>query len=171
MRPTLQAANTKGMQAIKCIFVGRLKERFFQNAAAFYEKRLGQYVKLDVREVKDGAGKLPPEQRSKQEGERIRSSLENKGARDYLICLDEKGEQYDSRGFAAMLSPLLEDGNRRACFVIGGPFGLAPEVRKAADRTVCLGRMTMPHELARVVLLEQLYRAVSIIRNSPYHND
>ena len=156
------------MHGIKTIWVGRLQHAFWIDAAAFYKKRLQHHVRLDEREVKDGPGKMPAKERCKVEGERILGAMQ---AGDVGILLDEKGAQFDSRGLAGFLKPFLEDANRRACFVVGGPFGVDPAVRQACSHTLCLGRLTLPHELARVVLLEQIYRAVSILKGLPYHHD
>lgn len=155
------------MHGIKCVAVGRLQQGFWQDAAAFYRKRLAPHVRLEEREIKDAPGKLPVEKRVAQEGERILAALE---PRDVAIVLDERGKEFDSRGLATFLEPFLEDANQRACFVVGGAYGLAQEVRQKSRQTMCLGRMTLPHELARVLLLEQLYRAVSILKGFPYHH-
>jgi len=156
------------MHGIKCITVGRLHRGFWSEAAGFYRQRLGQHLRLDEREVKDAPGKLPPEKRAVHEGERILAAME---PRDVGIALDERGRQYDSRGLAAFLEPFLEDANSRACFIVGGPFGLSDAVRQACRHSLGLGKLTLPHELARVLLLEQLYRSVSIIKGLPYHHD
>lgn len=156
------------MHEIKCIFVGRLRQPFWLDAAAHYRKRLRPHMRLEEKEVKDGAGKLPPEQRARDEGGRILAAMEPK---DVGILLDEKGTAYDSRGLAAFLGPFWEDANQRACFIVGGPYGVDSSVREACRYTVRLGRVTLPHELARVLLLEQLYRAVAIRKGLPYHHD
>ncbi len=155
------------MRVIRCVYVGALKQRFWKEAAEHYRGRLAPHVQLEEREVRDGSGKLSAEDRSRQEGERILAALK---PGDMPICLDERGREFDSRALAEYLGRVLEDGNRVPCMVVGGPFGLADEVRAACAMSLCLGRLTLPHELARVVLLEQLYRAVSILRGAPYHH-
>lgn len=162
------AAVGKAMHGVKCVSVGRLQQPFWVDAAEFYRQRLKPHLRLDEREVKDGSGKLPADKRSAEEGGRILAAM---GPRDVGIALDERGKEYNSRGLAAFLEPFLEDANQQACFIVGGPFGLDKEVRKACRHSLRLGRLTLPHELARVVLLEQLYRAVSILKGLPYHHD
>lgn len=156
------------MPRIKCIWVGRLQERFWQEAAEHYRRRLVPHVQLEEREIKDGPGKLPAVERSKAEGERILAAFK---PGDVGILLDERGRELDSRGLAGFLGPFLEDGNRTPCLVVGGPFGVSEAVRRACVHTLCLGRLTLPHDLARVLLLEQIYRAVSIRKNLPYHHE
>ncbi len=155
------------MSIVRLVCVGGLKKGYWREAADHYRKRLAPHVRFEEREVKDGAGKLPAEERSRQEGERILATFRPE---DLPICLDERGKEYDSRGFADYLGRLLEDGNRVPCFIVGGPFGLSDQVRGACQGKICLGRLTMPHDLARVVFMEQLYRAVSILKGSPYHH-
>ena len=87
-----------------------------------------------------------------------------------LICLDEKGKEMTSVELSKHLLHWTEDPNLTPCFVTGGPFGLSEEVRKAARVKLSLSKMTLPHELARTMLLEQLYRAASILKGSPYHH-
>ena len=88
-----------------------------------------------------------------------------------IICLDERGVTRTSRDFARWLDELSADATRRPCFVVGGPFGLDDAVRARARHMVAFGAQTLPHELARVLLLEQLYRAESLLRNTPYHHE
>ncbi len=155
------------MSAIKFIWVGKLKESFFRDAAAHYSKKLGRFHKLEEVIIKDAPGKLPPEEKSLREGKAI---LEKVGPRDLLICLDEKGKEMTSVQLSKQLQRWDEEPNLTPCFVIGGPFGLSEEVKSAARVKIALSKMTLPHELARTVLLEQLYRAASILRGSPYHH-
>ncbi len=107
------------------------------------------------------------ERRMAEEGRAILAKL---GPRDLLVVLDENGRSLASRELASRLGQLLEDPGRRPCFVVGGAFGLPPEVLARADLTLALGPETLPHELARVVLYEQLYRASSILAGAPYHH-
>jgi 23S rRNA (pseudouridine1915-N3)-methyltransferase len=122
-------------------------------------------VRLEEAAVKDGDAGLSPAERREQEGERILGRIR---PADVVFCLDETGGEKTSAEFAALVRG-LHDAGRIPCFVVGGPDGLAPRVPAAAEHVLSLGRMTLPHELARVLLLEQLYRAENIIRNTPYH--
>jgi len=117
--------------------------------------------------TKDADAGLPEAERVRLEGQRLLQAVH---ADDYLICLDERGNSMSSRLFAAFLNELSENASCTPCFVLGGPFGLAEAVRSRARFVLSLGPMTLPHELARVLLLEQLYRAEAILRKTPYHH-
>ncbi|WP_022662973.1 23S rRNA (pseudouridine(1915)-N(3))-methyltransferase RlmH [Paucidesulfovibrio longus] len=153
---------------VKCLFVGKLKEPFFRDAAEHYVKKLGHFHKLEIVELKDAPSKLPPEEKRQREGRALLDALDPK---DIAVILDERGKELPSRTLAANLQRWTEDPGRTPCFVIGGPFGHTDEVRKRADLLFALGKATWPHELCRVMLLEQLYRAASINRGLPYHHD
>ena len=146
--------------------MGKVKTPFWREAAEHYQRRLGRWRRVEVVEVRDGDAALAPAARSAQEGARLLAVLSREAA---PVALDEGGEVLDSPGFAALLRR-LDEAALRPCFVVGGPFGLSPEVRAACPRRLSLSAMTWPHELARVLLLEQLYRAECILRNIPYHH-
>ena len=156
------------MAALRFVWVGKLKEPFFRDACAHYMQRLARFHGVDEQVVKDAGGKLPPKVKADKEGEAILARLD---ARDHVVLLDEGGTALASRKWAARLARWVEDPGRTPCFIIGGPFGLSDAVRARAGETLALGPMTLPHELARVVLLEQLYRAASINAGLPYHHD
>lgn len=118
--------------------------------------------------VRDAPGKLPPAEKNKKEGEGILAKLKKD---DVPIILDEHGDKMTSRELAKQVRRWTDAPNRRPVFIIGGPFGLSDEVKAAAKGAIRLSDMTLPHELARLVLLEQLYRAGTILRNMPYHHD
>ncbi len=154
--------------AIRFIWVGKLKEQFSIKAAEHYWKKLDRFHSLEETMLKDAPGKLPPTDKSLREG---RAILEKVTPLDMAVVLDEKGRELTSRQLAAKLRFWTEDPNRRPCFIVGGPFGLSDEVRDRAHFSLSLSRLTLPHELARVMLLEQLYRAASINKGLPYHHD
>jgi len=110
---------------------------------------------------------LPIVDRNALEGKGILSAL---SASDIPVVLDERGKTFTSRQFSAFLERLSENASRRPCFIIGGAFGLDDSVKQAAAHLIALGPLTMTHELARVVLFEQLYRAESLTRGLPYHH-
>lgn len=118
--------------------------------------------------VKDGGAALPPTARNADEGARLIAAM---GPTDIVVCLDEHGRNMTSRDFAGFIERLTENATRTPCFVIGGAFGLDKSVLQRAEHKLALGPMTFPHEMARVVLLEQLYRADAILRGAPYHHD
>ncbi len=153
---------------LRCICVGKLKTAHWAKAASHYLKRLAAYWSLEVVEVKDGNAKLSPEARTEEEGGNILSGLRET---DVVLALDERGKSFTSPQFAALLQDMTLDRNRTPCFVAGGPFGLGIQVKQRAARTISLGPMTLPHELARVVLFEQLYRAGAILAGAPYHHE
>ena len=152
------------------VAVGRLRAGWAQQACDDFLQRLRRSVATEVVEVRDarrGKGGDPRIWRA-DEATRIRAALPP-GAP--WVALDERGRQWDSRGFAAWLARHRDAGVGRLSFVVGGPDGLDPSLREAASERWSLGKLTMPHDLARVVLCEQLYRATSILRGAPYHRD
>lgn len=150
------------------VAVGKLKERFWVQACAEYVKRLGAYGKVDVREVPDidpaRAGGV--EASRSKEGQEIISAIPE---RSHVILLAIDGKQRASEEFSAHLDELVLRGKSDLSFVIGGSDGVSSEVRARANETFSFGPITLPHNLARVVLLEQLYRACKISRGEPYH--
>lgn len=156
------------MSKIGFIWVGKLKESFSQDGCALYWKKLSRFFKLDESMVKDAPGKLPPADKNKKEGEGILAKVK---PGDVLIIMDEHGERLTSRSLAKKVRKWTDAPNQRPVFVIGGPFGLSDEVKAQARHKIRLSDMTLPHELARLLLLEQLYRAGTILKNMPYHHD
>ena len=161
-----------GKPQVKIVAVGRLRETFWQDAAAEYRKRLTAYTtKLTVVEVADeptpdGASAAEEENILRREGERILAQV---GAREYVIALDRNGKTLDSPAFAAHLERVGADGDNALTFVIGGSLGLHQSVLDRAALALSFGAFTYPHQLMRVVLLEQLYRAFKILRGEAYH--
>lgn len=154
------------MKTIRLLVLGAVKAPWFREAASHYLTALRRHVPVEEVVLRDGKAS-DRERRMAEEGRAILAKL---GPRDLLVVLDEGGRSFPSRDLAAKLGQLLEDPGRRPCFVVGGAFGLAPEVLARADLTLALGPGTLPHELARVVLYEQLYRATTILAGAPYHH-
>lgn len=156
---------------IRIIAVGRIKERFFEDAIAEYTKRLSAYTRLNIIEVADEkcpeniSGRQADQIRSK-EAERILKAIRDT---DYVITLEILGKSMNSEAFAETISNLTAHGHPDITFVIGGSIGLGKEVSERADMKLSFSDMTFPHQLMRVILLEQIYRALRIIRNEPYH--
>jgi 23S rRNA (pseudouridine1915-N3)-methyltransferase len=156
---------------IQIIAVGRLKERYLTDGIAESGKRLGPYAKVSVVEVPD---EKAPENMSaaeedavrRREGERILAQL-REGV--YVVALAIDGEALSSEQLAARLADLATYGRSQVAFVVGGSLGLSPEVIRRADMRLSFGRMTLPHQLMRLVLVEQIYRAFKITRGEPYH--
>ena len=156
---------------ITILCVGRLKERFFADAAAEYAKRLRLYADIQICEVTD---EKAPERLSPAEEAQVKSREGEKLLRllppgAYVIALAIDGARLTSEGFSARLSKCMTEGASHIVFVIGGSLGLAPEVIARADMKLSFSDMTFPHQLMRVILLEQVYRAFRIMKNEPYH--
>jgi 23S rRNA (pseudouridine1915-N3)-methyltransferase len=147
------------------LVIGKVRDRALAEAVEEYERRAARYWPLDVKEVREGSGGADDVESVKaREGERL---LEAVGASQIIVC-DERGEAMTSAAFAALLQRLRENG-RDVAFVIGGAAGLHESVRVKASRHLALAPWTLPHEMARLVLAEQLYRAGTIVRREPYH--
>lgn len=151
--------------------VGKIKERFFADAISEYRKRLSRYGKTEVIEVLD---ERTPDRASEAEEQQIRQKEADRLLRHikenmYIIALDLKGKEFDSITFAKHLGEIMVRGNSHLTFVIGGSLGLHPSVLQRADERICFSKMTFPHPLMRVILLEQIYRANRIQKGEPYH--
>jgi len=152
--------------------VGRLRERHWQEAAADYARRIRPYARLEVEEVaesrlKDGASQAEEKKAMQDEGRAILEKL--KGHDAVVVALDRQGKSLDSLHMAEWLERMILEGQKEVAFVIGGPLGLAPEVLERADCRLSFSRMTFPHQMMRVILLEQIYRWMRIMRKEPYH--
>ena len=156
------------LKKLRIIAVGALRSPHWKAAAAHYLERLKHWRRIHEHVVKDADASLPEAERVRLEGQRLLRTVRTD---DYLICLDERGKNMSSRAFAAFLDEVSTKASSTPCFVLGGPFGLAETVRSQARFLLSLGPMTLPHELARVLLLEQVYRAESILRKTPYHHE
>ena len=150
---------------ITIIAVGRLKQSQFKKLAREYHERLEHYRPLDVVDVRESSANAAEKRRS-EEGEAIVDAVPH-GA--VFIALDEQGKEWTSEELADWLNEKMVRGTRHVAFAVGGPEGLSDLVTERADVTLALSRMTFPHDMARVVLAEQLYRAFTIIRGEPYH--
>ena len=154
---------------IRIVAVGRIREPGFVLAQAEYAKRLQRYVSLEMIEVDDEP--VPSGDRLRQavklrEGARLQCHAKD----GLLVALDAQGEQFTSESFAAWLEQQQRaSGGRGPVFMLGGTLGLSPEILAQADLRLSLSSLTFPHQLARVVLLEQLYRSFRILRREPYH--
>ena len=156
---------------IAIVSVGKLKEKYLKMGIEEYTKRLGSYAKIELIEVSD---EKAPENLSdadmeivkKKEGERILSKI---GPDTYVIALAIEGKMKSSEQLAVDLQSLMTYGRSKIAFVIGGSLGLHEDVMKRSDEKLSFSKMTLPHQLMKLVLVEQVYRAFRIIKGEPYH--
>jgi len=154
---------------MRILAVGKARPAWVRDAAETYLQRLRHYTRLELVEIKaatTGSRGRGSSRAIAEEGRRMEAALEE---HERLFALDERGAQHDTASFAEQLQRWLLDG-RSLAFAIGGAYGLDGEVLRHAEGTLALSRLTLPHQLARVVLLEQLYRAFTVLRGEPYHN-
>ncbi len=155
---------------IELIVIGKLSSSQMEHLFEGYVKRVNHYCRFALTtlpDIKGGRGSSPNQQR-KAEGESILRQL-NEG--DYVVLLDERGAQYRSVEFAQWIQKRLNSGVKRVVFVVGGAFGFSDEIYERANGKISLSAMTFTHEFVRVVFAEQIYRAFTILRNEPYHNE
>ncbi|MGI6590218.1 MAG: 23S rRNA (pseudouridine(1915)-N(3))-methyltransferase RlmH [Eggerthellaceae bacterium] len=148
------------MRKTTVIAVGKLKERFWKDACAEYAKRLSAYTELTIREI--------PDSNPKQEEAGILAATDKLG-QAHIILLDIQGTELSSPQLSQRLDDLSLHGTSHVAFIIGGSDGVTPAVCTRSDERISFGPITLPHNLARVVLLEQIYRAHKISRGEPYH--
>ncbi len=153
------------MLHLTIVAVGKIKEDYLRRGIAEYQKRLTAYVKLKMIEVPDFPLGRDPAWAQKEEGKRINAFLK---PRSFVAVLDPRGRKLTSEGFAQWLAA-RESGGQEVYMVIGGASGVAPEVSSQADDLISFSDLTFPHQLFRLLLVEQLYRGFKILRGEPYH--
>ena len=156
---------------IKIVTVGKLKEKYLKDGIAEYIKRISRFTKLEMIELADEktpdkASELENQKILETEGARILSKV---GERDFVVVLAIEGKTFSSEDFSKQLEQASIKGYSTITFIIGGSLGLAPIVKNRANLSVSFGRLTLPHQLMRLVLVEQIYRAFTIQQGSPYH--
>ena len=149
---------------IKIITVGTIKEKYLRDAIDEYKKRISKYTNLEIVELKD-EGLVEKSKALKTEAEKIEKHL---AERDYIITLEIEGKEYDSVCFAEKLRTIQIE-NSNIVFIIGGSYGLADTIKEKSNMHLSFSKMTFPHQLFRVLLLEQIYRAYKINNNESYH--
>lgn len=154
---------------IKLIAIGKTDSKELQKLIDDYQKRLGFYIKFEFEIIPDlkNSKSLSENQQKQKEGELILGKLNTS---DALILLDENGKQMDSLSFSNYLQKHMNSGIKQLVFVIGGPYGFSPEVYEKAQGKLSLSKMTFSHQMVRLFVIEQLYRAFTILRNEPYHH-
>lgn len=156
---------------IKVVTVGKLKEKYLKDGIAEYSKRISRFAKLEMIEIAD---EKTPDKASESENQKIleiegQRILSKVGDRDFVIVLAIEGKTLSSEEFSKRLEEASIKGFSTLTFIIGGSLGLAQDVKNRANLSVSFGRLTLPHQLMRLVLVEQIYRAFTIQQGSPYH--
>lgn len=151
---------------IDLIVVGKLKEKSMQQMCDEYIKRLGSYCKLNVIELKDESNNLDEKLVMAREAQAIDKVLDPKS---YIIIMDIDGKQMDSEAFSRKIDEITTYESSKITFIIGGSLGIDPKLKAQANMRMSFSKMTFPHQLFRVMLLEQIYRQFRIIKNEPYH--
>jgi 23S rRNA (pseudouridine1915-N3)-methyltransferase len=154
---------------LRLLCVGKLSESYLREGAEEYAGRIRRYAPLTIQELKEekAGKKADPRYIRDQEGERI---LEKIGAEAWVVVLDEQGQAQRSEELAALLEQHMVQGTGELVLVIGGAYGLSAAVKQRANLLLSLSALTLTHQLARLLLLEQIYRGFTIVRREPYHN-
>ena len=154
---------------ITLLQVGKTEDESLRTIISNFENRLKHYVSFETITIPDikNSKNLTPQQFKEKEAEQILKHIKE---REFIILLDEYGKEYTSIDFANFLQQKMNQSLKEICFIIGGAFGVSDNIKKIANVNLSSSKMTFPHQLIRIVFIEQLYRAMTIHRNEPYHN-
>ena len=154
---------------ITLLLVGATDKKYLNEGITDYQKRLVHYLPFEMRVIADikNSRSLTADQQKEREGKAI---LDLVSTGDELVLLDVEGAEYSSPGLAGWIEKRMLSGTRQVIFVVGGPYGFSEAVYKRADSKMSLSRLTFPHQLVRLLFIEQLYRAMTIIKGEPYHH-
>ena len=149
--------------------IGKIDDKIFSDAQEMYAKRINHYVSFTVETIPDvkNTKNLSQDEQKNAEGALILKKLQPS---DYVVLLDDKGKQYSSTDFAYFIEKKSYAAAKRMIFVVGGPYGFSNAVYARADEKLSLSKMTFTHQMVRVIFVEQLYRAMTILNNEPYHH-
>ncbi len=155
---------------ITLLQTGKTTDKNIAGVASLYTSRINKYIVFDTITLPDlkNAGKMPVREINLKEGKKIIQSLNND---DYVILLDERGKEFRTIEFSGFMEKILMMPKKRILFVIGGAWGFSKEIYERADFMISLSKMTYPHQLVRLLFLEQLYRVFTIIKGEPYHHE
>jgi 23S rRNA (pseudouridine1915-N3)-methyltransferase len=155
---------------IALIAVGKTTERYFSDAIDEYRNRLKHYLPFEMEIIPElkNTKNLSETQQKEKEGELILKQLQ---PGDYLVLLDERGREFSSMKFADYLEKKMHNVSRRLVFVIGGPYGFSEKVYEVAQEKLSVSKMTFSHQMIRMIFIEQIYRAMTILNNEPYHHE
>ena len=154
------------MLKIKIVAVGNLKEKYFRDATLEYLKRIQKFAKIEVKEVPEcsTSSAISIDKIKEIESKNVEAELDG-----FIVLLDKEGKNFSSEELAEFFDKKQTQGISKICFAIGGSYGFSDEIKKRADMVLSFSKMTFPHQLMRVVLLEQIYRAFTIINKVQYH--
>ena len=155
---------------ITLLTIGKTRTAYLKSGIEEYLGRLRRYVPYEIVELPDvrNAGKLPFEEQKEAEGKLL---LQQLAPSDHVMLLDERGKEYTSKQFASRLEGILASGKKRLVMAVGGPYGFSKAVYDRADELLSLSKMTFNHEMVRLFITEQVYRAMTILRGEPYHHE
>lgn len=155
---------------IVLLAIGKTDAKYFKDAIEEYQKRLIHYLPFEIELIPDlkNTKNMSEDQQKLREGELILKSLQSG---DHIVLLDDKGKEYTSTKFAQYIEQKMNVIPKRLVFIIGGPYGFSDEVYSKANEKLTLSRMTFSHQMVRLIFVEQLYRAMTIINNEPYHHE
>ncbi len=155
---------------IALLLTGKTNEKHINEGVEIYSARIRKYAAFEIITIPDlkDTRNMPSGEQKRKEGRKICGAI---GKDDYVILLDERGKEFRTREFARWMENLSMIPGKRIVFVTGGPWGFSEEVLKLADFRLSLSKMTFPHQLVRLLFLEQLYRAFTIIKGEPYHHE
>lgn len=155
---------------IALIVIGKTDAGYFVEAINEYKNRLVHYIPFEMVVIPDikNAKNLSESQQKEKEGELILKTLQSG---DYLVLLDEKGKEFTSMQFSAYIEKKMHTVPKRLVFVVGGPYGFSEAVYKATGEKISLSKMTFSHQMIRLIFVEQIYRAMTILNNEPYHHE
>lgn len=155
---------------IALLMIGKTDARYFAEAIDEYRQRLTHYVPFEMQVIPDikNAKNLSESQQKEREGEMLLKALQ---AGDYVVLLDERGKEMTSKQFASYLEKKMGSVSRRLVFIIGGPYGFSEALYKIANEKLSLSQMTFSHQMIRLLFIEQIYRAMTILNGEPYHHE
>jgi 23S rRNA (pseudouridine1915-N3)-methyltransferase len=155
------------MLQLRLLYIGKPKLRWVQTGVVHYQKLIKPFCKLSIEEVKTVSGRYPEAELLKREAARFRGHI---ARGETPVCLDQGGQRFSSEALARWLASQF-DRSANLVFVIGGTFGLEPEFKRRSAGTISLSPMTFPHDMVRMMFIEQLYRAMTILNGHPYHKE
>lgn len=155
---------------IQLLTIGKTTQSFVKEGIEEYSSRLRRYIPFSLESIQDikATKSLSPSVQKEREGELINSCLNSS---DHVVILDERGKQFSSMEFASRIEKIMASGKKRCVFVVGGPYGFSEKVYQRADEKISLSKMTFTHEMVRLFFVEQIYRAMTILRGEPYHHE